>query len=249
MRKKKKGNSVDKNAWLTTYGDLVTLLLCFFVLLYSFSSIDVEKFQQIMNSFQGSLGVLEAGKILEDGNRVSNNDPQDSDSEITEEERKEREDFKILKKYIEQYAKQRGLEDEIKVVMEERGLMVRVLDNVFFDPGKADIKSRAKEIVLYIGDIINKPKFASKHIKVEGHTDNVIMNTPMFPSNWELSVRRATNVLRLLEGEKHINSSRISASGYGPNRPIAPNDTPANKAKNRRVDIVILKSTYSKFEP
>lgn len=246
MRKKKKGDSVNKDAWMATYSDLVTLLLCFFVLLFSFSEVNAEKFEAIMKSFQGALGILDGGKTLDEGNRISSND---IPLEKNKNENTDIEDFRMLKQYIDSYAEQKGLEKEINVKIEERGLMVRILDNVFFDPGKADVKPRAKEIILYIGDVLNKPQFANKHIKVEGHTDNVVMNSKLFPSNWELSVRRATNVLRLLEGEKHINSRRISASGYGPNRPVAPNDTPANKAKNRRVDIVVLKSTYSQFEP
>lgn len=245
MRKKKKEESVNTEAWMATYSDLVTLLLCFFVLLYSFSEVDVEKFEKMMNSFHGSIGVLDGGKTMDEQDGASyNNANLKKDNEA-----EEIEDFLALKRYIEAYAQVKGLEDEIKVTIEERGLMVRVLDNVFFDSGKADIKPRAREIILYIGEVLNKNQFLKKHIKVEGHTDNVKMNSVQFPSNWELSVRRATNVLRILESQRHIDGNRISASGYGPNRPIAPNDTPENKAKNRRVDIVVLKSTYSKYEP
>ena len=103
---------------------------------------------------------------------------------------------------------------------------------------------KAIEVLLFIGEALNTEEFIDKNIRIEGHTDTDPINTPKFPSNWELSVLRATNVLRLLEEAKSIESDRLSASGYGPTRPIAPNDNAQNKAKNRRVDIVILKSNY-----
>lgn len=239
MRKKKKVESSPSSDWLATYGDLVTLLLCFFVLLFSFSEIDAQKFQAIIQSFQGSLGVFNGGELIEE-TPEKNIENQEKKNDVL----KEIEDFIKLKLYIEDYANEKGLSTFLKAEITEEGLLIRVLDNVFFDPGKADIKPKAKEVILYIGEALKKAEFINKNIRIEGHTDNDPINTPKFPSNWELSVLRATNVLRLLEEEKNIESHRLSASGYGPTRPIAPNDSAENKAKNRRVDIVILKSNY-----
>ncbi|SHH27226.1 OmpA/MotB family protein [Caloranaerobacter azorensis] len=247
MRKRvKKEEKKGAPEWMTTYGDMVTLLLCFFVLLFSFSEINVQKFEAIMKSFQGSLGVLKGGKTIQDVPFVNNgNLYQDKSTN----EKKEIEDFRKLKALIEEYAKEKGLETKVIAGIEERGLTIRILDNVFFDSGKAEIKPKAKEILRYIGDILNRKEFKHKHIKIEGHTDTDPIRTSKFPSNWELSAIRATNVLRFLIEEKGIEGNRISSAGYAYYRPVAPNDTPENKAKNRRVDIVILKSSYAKWEP
>lgn len=124
------------------------------------------------------------------------------------------------------------------------------MDSVFFDSGKADIKPESIEILHYIAQILNSENFKGKHIKVEGHTDtDPIIHSTTYPTNWELSAIRATNVLRFFVEEENINGDRISSSGYSFYRPIAPNDTRKNKTKNRRVDIVILKSSYEKWEP
>ncbi|WP_120166337.1 flagellar motor protein MotB [Thermohalobacter berrensis] len=239
-------NNETKNDWMLTYSDMVTLLLCFFVLLFSFSKIDAQKFQAIIRSFQGSLGVLEGGKTIEEIPYINNGN---LPSDLTTVEREELEDFRVLKAHIEEYAKEKGIENKIIVEIEERGLIIRVLDNLFFDSGKADIKHQAKEVLLYIGDVLKEDKFKDKHIKIEGHTDTDPINTYRFPSNWELSAIRATNVLRFLIEKKDIDGSRISSAGYAYYRPVASNDTPENKAKNRRVDIVILKSSYGEWEP
>ncbi|MBS4539853.1 OmpA family protein [Clostridium sp. D2Q-11] len=236
MRRIKKNDNSQQAGWLATYADMVTLLLCFFVLLFSFSTIDAQKFQEIMNSFQGNLGVLEGGKTLDQNEYV---EPEVSKESIDSEDMK---DFAKIEKYLEDYSKENNLQNKIEIQYNERGLVIRTKDNIFFDSGKAKIKDDALQLLLYIGQILNSEELLEKQIKVEGHTDNVIMNSDEFPSNWELSVIRATNVLRLLIEDTKISPNRISASGYGEFRPIAPNDTEANKAKNRRVDIVILKS-------
>ena len=228
-----KGGSPE---WLTTYSDLVTLLLCFFVLLYSFSSVDAEKFQQIMASFQGGAGVLNGGTSM------------DFPIEFTEDDL-EAELVKLLKD-LEDYADTLGLNEEITFKVEERGLVVRFMDNVLFDSGKADLKPESIEILHSVAEILNREEFVDRHIKVEGHTDtDPIVRSSKYPTNWELSSARATNVLRQLVEVEKIDGNRISSSGYSFYRPIVPNDTPDNKARNRRVDIVILKTTYGEFEP
>lgn len=240
MKNRRKSSSSGASAtWLATYADLVTLLLCFFVLLFSFSTVDAQKFREIMNSFQGGDGVLEAGQTLDENEDIE-------DTETTE----ENEELEEIKEYLEKYTSENNLSDKITMQYNERGLMIRTMDNVFFDSGKTDIKADSKEILIVIGNLLNKEELKQKKIKVEGHTDNVVMNSDEIPSNnWELSAIRATNVIRLFEEEIGIESSRISVSGYGPNRPIVPNDSKANKAKNRRVDITILKSEENKLDP
>lgn len=247
MRRKSSEEKKGAPEWMTTYSDLVTLLLCFFVLLFSFSKIDAEKFEAIMKSFQGSLGVFEGGKTVENMPYINTaNLPE----ELTTKEIQEVEDFKKLKILIDDYSREKGLDNKIVAQIDERGLTIRVLDNVFFDSGRAEVKPKAKEILTYISEILRREEFIDKQIRIEGHTDSdSIINTANYPTNWELSAIRATNVLRFLVEKQDIKGDRISSAGYSYYRPVAPNDTAENKAKNRRVDLVIMKSVYSKFEP
>lgn len=249
MRRRRRVNAENNGStsWLVTYSDMVTLLLCFFVLLFAFSEIDAQKFQAIIKSFQGSLGVLDGGKTIQEAPYINlDRLPED----LTTIEKKDAEDFRKLKALIDEYAKEKGLQTKLLATIEERGLVIRILDNVFFDSGKAEIKPKAKEILTYIGDILKREEFKGKHIKIEGHTDtDPIISSRKYPTNWELSAIRATNVLRYLVEEIGIEGNRVSSAGYSYYRPIAPNDTPENKAKNRRVDVLILKSSYAKSEP
>lgn len=224
--------------WLTTYSDMVTLLLCFFVLLFSFSSVDAEKFKSIMRSFQGGAGVLSGGNTIDIPlNPIE--DDLDVDSELHQ-----------LMGYLEEYIESLGLGESIIIQPEERGIVIRFMDNIFFDSGSAVIKQEAFEILKSVAELLNREEFINRQIKVEGHTDSdPIVKMSKFPTNWELSATRATNVLRYLVEVEAIDGGRISSSGYSFYRGIAPNDTPENKAKNRRVDIVILKDAYVELEP
>lgn len=238
MRRRKKEEKRGVAEWLTTYSDMVTLLLCFFVLLFSFSEIDAEKFRSIMSSFQGGAGVLQSGTSMDIPENLAGEDNVDAD------------ELEKLKGIIEEYAEKMGLENKITLTIEERGLTIRFADSVFFDSGKADIKPESKKILHYVADLLKNEELIKKQIKVEGHTDtDPIHHSTLYPTNWELSAIRATNVLRYFVEVEHIEGSRISSSGYGYYRPIAPNDSRANKAKNRRVDIVILKTSEGSLEP
>lgn len=238
MRKRKKEEKRGAAEWLTTYSDMVTLLLCFFVLLFSFSNIDAQKFRSIMSSFQGGAGVLESGTTMDIPENLAGDDSIDAD------------ELEKLKGVIEEYAESIGLENKITLTTEERGLVIRFADSVFFDSGKAEIKPESMKILHYVAELLKKDEFKEKQIKVEGHTDtDPIHRSIEFPTNWELSAIRATNVLRYLVEVESIDGKRISSSGYSYYRPIAPNDIKVNKAKNRRVDIVILRTSEEALEP
>lgn len=239
MRRRREDDGGSVENWLTTYSDMVTLLLCFFVLLFTFSNLDAQKFKSIIASFQGGSGILDGGSDLDMDKKIDN-------MSIKEQEK----DLLKLKEILEDYAKGANLHTEITVSIEERGLIIRFMDRVLFDPGKAEIKAESYDILDSIADILNSDEFKERLIKVEGHADTTPVDpADGFPTNWELSAIRATNVLRYLVEEKGIDGSRISSSGYSFYRPIAPNDTKENKAKNRRVDIVILNSTFQTTEP
>ena len=228
----------DSSNWLTTYSDMVTLLLTFFVLLFSFSEIDAQKFRNVMRGFRGGTGVLEGGPTLELADDI-----QSFDGDLEE-------DLEKLKYVLEEYADSIGLGSEIILSVEERGLVIRFMDNVLFDSGKADLKPESIGILSSLAEILNREEFEERLIKIEGHTDtDPIIYSRIFPTNWELSATRATNVLRYLVEKENIDGNRVSSSGYSFYRPIAPNDTDENKQKNRRVDIVILRTSYEEIEP
>lgn len=237
-KKNKDKSSSGSPLWLTTYSDMVTLLLAFFVLLFSFSEIDAEKFRSIMNSFQGGTGVLQGGKNLD-----LDQNPIDKELEVDEE-------LTRLKEDLEEYIETLGLGENIGIVPEERGIVIRFMDNVIFDSGSAVVKEESFKILDSVSEILNREEFEQRQIKVEGHTDSdPIYRSARFPTNWELSSARATNVLRYLVESSDISGERISSSGYSYYRNIAPNDTQDNKAKNRRVDVVILKDIFQELEP
>lgn len=231
--------------WLATYGDLVTLLMCFFVLLFAFSSIDAQKFEAVMQSFQGSAGVLAGGKSLADGPLVFNGMPESQVSESPQ----ETEELQQIKEQVEKYLEQNNLQANVLVELDARGLLLRFKDNVLFDSGKADLKPEALKILGFLGNVLSKPEFAERYIRVEGHTDNVPISTMRFPSNWELSAGRATSVIRYYIETTGFRPDRFTASGYGEYYPVANNDTAEGRAKNRRVDLVILRDSETKEAP
>ncbi len=242
--KKRSSDESPAGEWLTTYSDLVTLLLCFFVLLFSFSEVDANKFRQISQSFkigfEGSNGILNGGEAIDI-----------EEPPIGGESKPEIEDELMdLYKQLKKYASDQDLEDELSVQLDERGVLLSFADNVFFDSGSADIKPESREILDATASILKQDEFSKRQIKIEGHTDSDrIVYSTKYATNWELSSARATNVLRYLVEVDRVEADRISSAGYSEYRPVAENDTVENKAKNRRVDIVILKDVYEKFEP
>jgi len=137
---------------------------------------------------------------------------------------------------VREYLRQQGLEDIISARLEDRGVILEIRDSILFDSGKADIKAEAADVLRKVAGIIRS---VPNQIIVEGHTDNVPINTPQYPSNWELSVDRAVRVVRFLIERHHIAPKRFLATGYGEYHPVADNETAAGRARNRRVNIVI----------
>lgn len=237
-RKREEEHKAGAPEWMSTYGDMVTLLLCFFVLLFSFATLDIQKFKAISQSMSGSLGVLDSGVTLSMEPLV-NSFPSDSPTEEVEE-------FKKLYEQMNEYIKENNLESSITLRLDERGLLVRFMDDVLFDSGKADLTPKAREIINKVAEIIRQN---DKNIRVEGHTDNVPINTFRFPSNWELSTTRAVNVVKYLIEEEGIEAKRMSASGYSDQHPVDDNSTSGGRQKNRRVDMVILREEKNDTNP
>lgn len=130
------------------------------------------------------------------------------------------------------------IDEYVHVVDVKTSVILRIDSAILFDVGKADIKESGKDTLKKVGELMDK---LNTNIAVMGHTDNIPINTSLFPSNWELSTRRATNVVVFLVNECNLNPTKLTATGNGEFRPIAPNDSEENRQKNRRVDIVIDK--------
>lgn len=235
MRKKRREHKKPGSPlWMTTYSDMVTLLLTFFVLLFSMSNVDVQKFQAILSAFRGSLGVLDGGMSL------SGDIGLQSASELAIEQ------LYHLEQELKEFIVEQGFEGSVQLQMEERGLIIRFADQIFFDLGKADLKPEAVNILNQLGPMLNK---LPNPIRIEGHTDNLPINTIQFPSNWELSTYRATSVIRYLIEHLDLDPDKLSAAGYGEYRPVVDNTNDKNRALNRRVDIIIMRIDLWSEEP
>ncbi|MFZ5968470.1 MAG: flagellar motor protein MotB [Bacillota bacterium] len=236
--RRKRDDEVKPGApeWMTTYGDMVTLLLTFFVLLFAMSEIDAQKFQTIIRSFQGSPGILDAGKTIENVEFID---------EPTNNELQELEDLKKLAAILDNYLKEKDLNDDILIELDYKGLILRFEDNILFDSGEAEIKDKARPTLLFLSDILKQEEFSNKAIRIEGHTDSdPIRFSRKYPTNWELSVARASHVVRFMIEQAGLDPDRLSAAGYSEYKSVASNDTEEGKSKNRRVDIVVLRDKY-----
>ncbi|OFI06815.1 motility protein B [Clostridium acetireducens DSM 10703] len=237
-RRKKKASASGGggSSWMNTYADTVTLLLTFFVLLYSFSSVDAQKFKQVASAFQSVLAG-QAGQTIYDFNMKNGEVPLVGETIEMGSATGGREEELYDK--VKEYIKENKIDKDMEVTKDGRGIIIQLHDNVLFESGKADIKPESKPILNKINNFL---RTIPNNVIVEGHTDNVPISNYRYPTNWELSTARAVNVLRYFVENLGENPSKFTAAGYGPFKPVAPNDTEANKSKNRRVNILILSS-------
>lgn len=247
QKKEKKENS---ERWLLTYSDLITLLMILFVLLYSFSNIDKEKYEQLAKSLNAAMGdgVLSSGNgisegdgVLDGGNGILDGGLGETEEETTSagnaEELTEEEQLLNIESQMMDIIKNTDLVDHVYFTIEDKGLIVSFADNIFFDSGKADVKVDMMTDFDKIADIL---KQFGNPIRIEGHTDNVPIHNSDFASNWQLSAERAANVVQYLVENDGIQPNRLSAVGYGEYKPVASNDTKEGRDRNRRVNLVIL---------
>ncbi len=165
-------------------------------------------------------------------------------NDLRSKEKKELEDAKAL---LEERLKKEIDEDQIKLELAERGLVITFVSEILFDSGKAQIRPEAYEALNKVAKVV-KEKVSDRDIGVEGYTDNVPIKRSGWKSNWELSTARATSVLHYLIEDGKLNPSHLAAIGYGEYRPVTTNDTPEGRQKNRRVEIVILPKEIPKVQ-
>lgn len=240
--------------WLTTYGDLVTLLLTFFVLLFSFSTIDAQKWQSLVSSFAGGSGILEGGRDLGNSNDFGDNSSiddflellpggTDSYKELGDDdiENGASDEFVKLYRAIEGFLGKKGIPAEVKISDAHTEILLRFKDSILFDPGKANIKNEAKEVLDGISQVLEEFDDNISRIRIDGHADTKPVNPKRYPTNWELSTDRAVNVVRYFNEQRGIEASKLSAAGYGEYHPIYDNSTKEGMARNRRVEIFIVR--------
>lgn len=229
--------------WLITYADMITLLLIFFIVMYSLSQVDIKKFRMLAESLSKAMGG--GGVILENlGPSVV---PGISGTQVeTPQDVADKAEMENIRQELLRQIQRQGLAARVSAISEERGIVLSFQEEVLFKLGSAELTPRAREIIAAVAPVLLK---TPNYIRVEGHTDNLPIHTERYPSNWELSTARATAVVQELVHTANFPPQRLSAVGYGEYRPRVPNDSEAHRQMNRRVDLVILRSKYKGAEP
>lgn len=266
-RKKSEDAPKGAAAWMSTFSDLMNLLLCFFVLLFSMSTVDAEKFQEVMASIQSSFSILSGGgsSISEDGVLISSGVSQlselsqyytsmglnsEGDSETTTEDSVESANEIVeaekmaesmeMAEDIEAMVEQLNLSSQVEVMSTSSYVLLNMNGGILFDSGQDTLKNEAMSILDRVGVILSD--YDGYIIEIVGHTDNVPINSTKFPDNTMLSVCRAYTVFKYLENNSGIDPYYMKSSGRGENVPIADNSTAEGRAQNRRVEIKIYNS-------
>lgn len=240
-RKAEPEKAENQERWLLTYADLITLLMIFFVLMYTISNVNSKKFAQLSASMSQALLGQNSGHFIGESQG-----PTPINDTFAKKNKAELESMKKAQNEIEKLVKDQGLAGKVEVSQMDRGLVISLKEALLFNSGSADITPNAKDIVVKVGKILVR---MSNQIRIEGHTDNLPIHNQIYPSNWELSTTRATNVVKLLINQVGFSPQNLSATGYGEYRPIVSNNTNLNRATNRRVDIVVLRSVFDIAEP
>lgn len=222
--------------WLTTFNDLITLLMVFFVLLFTMGSLDTKMLKEFQYALQSGLGILGEGSQVSIA--VKDSRPKPDMAQLLAQAEGEVEPVDEQKETTPIDAALKAITDEpgINVRYTNQGAHITFEDFLLFDFGKAVINSGGLKFLDKMTALIQKIPYA---VRVEGHTDNVPIHTARYPSNWELSIARAVSVVKYFAESGKINPQRLSAVGYGATRPLVPNDSPANRSRNRRVEIVL----------
>ena len=233
-------------SWMDTYGDLVTNLLCFFVLLYSFSSIDAQKQQELASAFSGrptvvvsSLDVESAmqKEIVIDGITGF----QQNEQEPSQVDDKKREEFDLLFRNIQLYIEENSLDSLLSALKQDNLIILRFREAILFNSGDATILEGAKPVLDHIISAISRNLDIISMVRIEGHTDNVPIHTARYKSNWELSTARASSALDYCLNTELIPVQKLSTGAYSEYQPIDTNETAEGRANNRRVDFIIVR--------
>ncbi len=236
-RKKDKAKGPRPTAgYMTTFGDMMNLLLTFFILLLTTATIQGREFKLILSAFTGSFGMMPGGMTLSKGKLAD----MGMTIESLPSTQKGRKLAKARKKATYVFKPEIAAK-KIRLREDERGLVITLMNDAYFERGSAEITEETKVVLFKISEMLQDPEIKNK-IRVEGHTDNVALNKTVFPKdNWDLSSQRSVNVVKYLV-EKGVQPHRISAAGFSEYRPLPgnSNNTPEERALNRRIEIILL---------
>lgn len=253
--RKRMQNNNTNDSWLLPYADMLTLLLALFIVLYASSEIDEQKFFDLRNVFHEHLASGGSTGIIADEGQGMNQSPDEGDSvghgeehidenDSNEEEAAEhfseiqRREFLQMQKQINAYISAHELEEQLSIQLTDEGLLLTIVNDVLFDSGSAEVKEDSYDTAQELARLLYTDP--PHQIVISGHTDNVPIKNSAYESNWELSVERALNFMNLVLENNDLDPSLFSVKGFGETKPLYPNDTPENRAKNRRVEVLIL---------
>lgn len=258
-KKKEEEQAPGSPAWMATFSDLMNLLLCFFVLLFSMSEIDVDKWQQVAMSFSENFSIFSGGATaIGDGFLISNGvsqlnelddyinstgktaESEDFVNDLEEFEEKQLAAAEQLAEEIEESVEESQFANEIDVDFTAQYVSLTLNGALLFDSGSAELKEEAKPLMDKIGQLLGR--YAQSTIEIEGHTDNVPIHNAKFADNNELSSFRALSVFNYFMETTFLDPAMIKHSGRGEYLPVADNSTPEGRAQNRRVEIKIYHS-------
>jgi len=230
------GGDEGAPAWVMTFADLVTLLMVFFILLFAMGTIEEKKWRQIKESLRHALGVEtipEAG--IREGLEVRKSElDENAVTAVDEVGAMVAKEVEQIISEVEEFVFKNELAGQVQVASDERGAVITIADVVLFSPGQARMTPQGKEVIRQTFRLLNQFRYK---VKIEGHTDDAPIHTERFPSNWELSASRAAEVARMFV-ESGFRAEDLSIEGFAQYRPKFPNDSPANRAANRRIEIV-----------
>ena len=228
MRKKKEEEHENQERWLISYADFITLLFAFFVVMYSSSSVHEGKYRAVADSVNEAFHPV----IALSSSNIRLTSKQSGTAMFDT-------GLKLFFKYRKMEEEVRAMDPsgQISLIKDRRGTVIRIENSLAFETGQAEILPVFSEKLDKIAELIAA---LPNPVQVEGHTDNIPIKTPVYPSNWELSTARAMSIVRYFVDRHAMDPQRFSVSGYGEFRPIGTNDSPEGRAKNRRVEIVVI---------
>ena len=232
-------------AWMATFADLVTLLMCFFVLLFAMSTTQQETYKELVQSLRTALG---AQAVPESGTREGltmhavPSEPPVENQEIDELGAMIEKEMEDIVSEVRELVLFNKLGGEVSVTKTEDGVVITMSDLLLFSRGGTHLSAKGRDILKKVAAVLSKLAY---HVKIKGHTDSSPISSTMFPSNWELSSVRASTVVRLLVANG-VPPQYISAEGYANYHPVATNDTARGRSLNRRVEIVYERDSIAR---
>jgi chemotaxis protein MotB len=249
-RKKPQEEHENLERWLVSYADFITLLFAFFVVMYAISSINEGKYRVLSDSlvqaFQEKptsdkliyLGAKETEILQGTGKPIGKTVPQRSAEDANPAVQKETEHMKRIARNVQTAMAPLVEKGQVRVTRSPRGIMVEINASTLFPSGDATLQPSSAQALAAVAQVLSQ---VDNPVQVEGHTDNIPISSPTYPSNWELSSARAGSVVRLLT-EAGVPPGRLVAIGYADNKPVDSNTSPEGRSRNRRVNVLILNS-------